>query len=328
VRVALLSLDFPPHFIGGVSAWSMDMAMALSRAGHTVTVFAKSTGNTADHDTALPFPVHRVTGRSWAKWAGLWMRLATRGQLADCDLVLAASWPLATALGPVPRLAVAFHGSEITMLETAPRSLKRVSKAADVQLPVSQFLADELSRLGCAETPTTVLPMPLDLDVQPAPTRSPSLVCVARPTDRKGIDRAIGIASATGRHLDLVGPSEGPTGTCAHGTLSRADTMAVIARASAIVLTPRTTPNGLGGEGLGLCVLEAAARGVPAIGCATGGVPEAIGPGLILSDPDAPDGDQINAWLNRSPQGVHARNWLHQHHGPAHSLAVLEATVL
>ena len=54
MNVALLTLDVPPNFIGGVSAWAMDMAIALHRAGHTVTVYAKHTGDTTSHDAPCP----------------------------------------------------------------------------------------------------------------------------------------------------------------------------------------------------------------------------------------------------------------------------------
>ena len=328
MRIALLTLDFPPAFIGGISAWSVDMASALSSAGHDVEVFAKRTGDTHDFDGSLPFPVHRVFGRSWARWSGLWMRLAIHRHLDSFDWILCATWPLATSLGNTPRLAIAFHGSELTMLDDAPSTLKRVTKQARALLPVSRFLALELKRLDCADTPATVLPMPLKLETCTVIQQAQSLVCVARPSERKGIDRAIQIAQATGRNLDLIGPTHGPEGTTVHGQLTRDETMEIVSRSAAIVLTPRLTESGRGGEGLGLCLLEAAARGVPAIGCDTGGVSEAVGPGLVLSDPDHPDGDQINAWLSQADRGEQARAWVAAHHGPRRSIAVLEGALL
>jgi glycosyltransferase involved in cell wall biosynthesis len=330
MKVALLTLDFPPGFIGGVSAWSMDMATALSAAGHELTVFAKATGNpedTAKHDAALPFSVRRVWGRSWSKYAGWWMAMATYGRLGKLDLVLAATWPLATQISGAHPLAIAFHGSEITTLKTAPSALKAVISKSKICLPVSQFLAQDLDRLGCATAPVTVLPMPLNLDTVQAKTRGDALVCVARPTERKGIDRAIAIAKSTGRTLHLVGPDQGPEGTIAHGVLPRHQALEIIGQSAAIVLTPRTTPDGLGGEGLGLCLLEAAAMGVPALGCATGGVPEAVGVGLVLSDPDNPNGAAINRWLADGQRGEQARIWVAEHHGAARAVAALDAAL-
>jgi len=323
VKIALLTLDFPPDFIGGVSAWTKDMATALHRAGHTVTVYAKYTGDTRTHDTALPFTVQRVRGRSWARWGGWWMRWALLGKMNHYDHVICATWPLAAHLPAIPRLAVAVHGSEITCLEDAPPSLKALAQTAYAWFPVSKFLASELERLVPACQRVTPLPMPLETDAGIAPERGEHLVCVARDSERKGIDRAINIAAATGRPITLIGRSTQPPNGMAHGEISRAETMALIRSARALILTPRTNSAGLGAEGLGLCMLEAASVGVPSIGCDTGGVREALGPGLLLVDPDQPDGGVINAWLDDEAQGMRAQAWLKTHHGPDLAVSTL-----
>jgi len=334
--VLLLTLDFPPTFIGGISAWSSDIACALHRDEKSVTVVAKRCGDTHEFDNEQPFEVVRAWGRSWSRWQSLWMRMKAAPRITSNTLVLSATWPLATQIHAAVRkqhakLAIAFHGSEITELTQAPRALQQAVDAATHLFPVSNFLGEELVRLGCiqpGDPRLRVLPMPLDVEPTPSPSRSGDLICVARPSPRKRIDRAVQIAHVTGRTLHLIGPTEGPTGTVAHGALSRSETLHLIAKSEAIVLTPGTNENGLGGEGLGLVLLEAAARGVPAIGCSTGGVPEALGPGLLLGDPDAPDGDEINAWLLGDGRGEHARTWVQAHHGPARCLAVLEGALL
>jgi len=330
MKVALLTIDFPPGMIGGVSAWSHDMAWALHRAGHSVDVYAKTVGDTCEHDDTLPFNVTRVRGRSWARWGSLWMGLATQRRLMAYDLVLSASWALCSKLKPHPRLCVAFHGSEITTLQEAPTSLRALSARCHRLFPVSEFLQRELIRLGCLDdsaSRSTVLPMPLSLDTQPQTQRGSHLICVARPTDRKGIDRAIAIAKATGRTLKLIGPKSGPPGTEAYGILPRQQTLKEVASAHAILLTPRPLADGRGGEGLGLCLLEAASLGVPAIGCDTGGVAEALGPGLLLNDPDHPDGPAINAWLAQSDRGAEALAWVQTKHGPTRAVETLEAVL-
>ena len=327
----LLTLDFPPSFIGGISAWSCDLAQALHASGRRVTVVAKHCGDTQAHDESQPFEIVRARGRSWSRWQALWMRLAAQRMVTDDTLVLSATWRLAphmltTVKSRNAALAVAFHGSELTTLEAAPKKLRSVVNAATVLFPVSSFLAGELVRLGCIEPDDPrvhVLPMPLAVDANVNTDRSEDLICVARPLATKRIDRAIQIARVTGRQLHLVGPSSGPDGTIAHGPLSRPETLRLISKSSAIILTPSTDSNGRGGEGLGLVLLEAAARGVPAIGCSTGGVPEALGPGLLLTEPDAPDGDQINLWLANRNNGELARQWVQANHGPDHCLSVL-----
>jgi len=67
---------------------------------------------------------------------------------------------------------------------------------------------------------------------------------------------------------------------------------------------------------LGLTLLESAAQGTPCIGCTTGGIPEAVGPGLLLPDPDKPDVQAIEALLNDPTAGWAAREWVAAHHGP------------
>jgi glycosyltransferase involved in cell wall biosynthesis len=323
VKLALLTLDFPPAYIGGVSAWARDMAMALHQAGHEVTVFAKRTGDTRTHDEALPYAVHRVAGRAWSTWGGVWMRLRLLGRLKQYDQVLCATWPLAVHLDGHPRLGVAVHGSEVTCLEAAPSALRKLAQSAHAWFPVSHFLRSELDRLNLKCRKVEVLPMPLQTDTAPAIPRGDHLVCVARTTTRKGIDRALKIAEVTGRRIDLIGSDDGPPHANAHGELSRTDTLALVRSARALVLTPRTDSQGLGAEGLGLCMLEAASMGVPSIGCDTGGVSEALGPGLLLDNPDEPNGAAINAWLMDDGHGERAKAWVLKHHGPAQAVDTL-----
>ena len=310
MNVALLTLDFPPDFIGGVSAWAMDMAVALHNAGHEVTVYAKHTGDTRAHDEVLPFRIRRVRGRSWAKYGSWWMRLALLGRTQDYDQVLCATWPLAVRLPDVPRLGIAVHGSEVTCLDAPTPALHRLASTTYAWFPVSNFLATELSRLKLNCRRINVLPMPLETDAGTAVQRGAHLVCVARDTARKGIDRAIKIAEVTGRPITLIGPANSPPNGHAHGVIPRAEAVDIIRTARALVLTPRVNSAGIGAEGLGLCMLEAASVGVPSIGCNIGGVPEALGPGLLLEDPDRPDGVAINSWLADEEQGVRAQSWL------------------
>ena len=327
MRIAILTVDFPPDFVGGVSAWSSDLAKALSDAGHEVTVFAKHTGLTASHDAHLPFDVRRVRGRSWARWGALWMHLALGPRVHRFDWIICSTWPLARLITSHPRLAVAVHGSEVTRLRDAPAALRALTTHAYAWFPVSAFLARELKRLGLACREVQILPMPLALP-SPAPVaRGTHLICVARPSSRKGIDRAIKIARATGRRIELIGPTQGGEQIRAYGPLSRADTLQAVASAAAIVLTPRVDEDGLGAEGLGLCLIEAAGLGVPSIACRTGGVPEAAGFGLVLDDPDEPDGEAINAWLDGADRGRQARQWVLQNHGPELTLATLMRTM-
>ncbi len=334
----LVTLDFPPRFTGGIASWAADLAGALQAAGEPVTVIAAGPPEPA-HDAALPYPVIRARGRSWARWGGLWVALA--GALpalrAGSSLrVVFATWPLAIELSKLVNLldgrwGVAFHGSDLTRLERAPPALQRLGRQAHALLPVSGFLASELARLGL-DRPARVLPMPLCLDL-PAQRPGSGLLCVARLTPLKGVERAARLAIRLGVPLELVGdgPEEGRLRSALagqdvrwHGRLPREEIAKI--PAAAAVLLPRAEADGRGAEGLGLTLVEAALRGLPAIGCATGGVPEALGPGLLISDPDDPRPEDLaaaRALLADPEAGVRARAWARAQHGPARALDAL-----
>jgi len=350
----LVTQDFPPGFDGGIASWTLDLAHALHGAGETVTVLARSTKDTAAHDEALPFPVVRMRGRSWGNWQGLWALIA--GLSRRGDRIICATWGLSTGLRRLPgvRLAVAFHGSDLTRLSQVPPPQRAVLDASTALLPNSRFMADLLERLSGGPDPRVrVLPMPLQVSLplqvkrpetlEPASPRA-GLVCLARLTPLKGVDRAIRLAAALGVPLTIIG--DGPArssleelaaselaaqadwgGARFTGRLPRDAALATLVGARAAVLLPRADADGSGAEGLGLCLLEAAARGVPVIGCATGGVPEAVGPGLLLADPDRPDLDAVRRLLDDPDVGARARAWVQANHGPAAAVSVLRAAL-
>ena len=339
MRVLLVNYEYPP-FGGGAGNATQEIGRTLARMGHTVTVLARRTGQTTDADAAWPFEVVRVRGRSWGRLQGLWMALAAWPRLDAQTRVICATWRLATGIAHSLRgaqLGVAFHGSDLTRLTAAPAGLERVVKAAAALLPVSGFLADELARLlPEAALPITVLPMPIAHPPEPSGPRRSALVFLARLTPLKGVDRAIHIARALDRELVIIGDGEAlpalqqladGAAVTFTGRLPRPQAMAHLERAAAILLLPRLDGDGTGAEGLGLCLIEAALRQTPAIGCATGGVPEAIGPGLLLADPDRPDLDAIATLLADPEAGHRARAHALARHGPAAALAALQAAL-
>lgn len=317
MRWLVVSVDFPPD-VGGVSAWAWDAAHALHAGGHTVRVLTRRREG-AD-DGALPFEVRRVWGRSWGRWQATWMGRGAAGLLDSVDAVLVSTWPAASE---VARRAdrrglpvyVGAHGSEVTTLEAPPPALQRLAERVRWR-PVSHFLAGELARLGVPDDRLQVAPMPLAVDppVRPWAARA-GLACVARPTPLKGVARAARLAGRLDVPLTVVGSTEGPQ--------PREVAVAALGAARAAVLLPHARPSGRGAEGLGLVLLEAAARGVPAIGCPTGGVPEAVGPGLVLADPDHPDLDAVRALLSDPEAGARSRAWVQAHHGPSAFRAAL-----
>lgn len=339
----LVTHDLAPAYTGGVASWTEDLARALSAAGEEVAVLARHSPGCAAWDAARPFPVLRARGRSWARWGGTWTALAgalpvLRGG-AGLRVVF-STWKLAVHLGPLARragarVAIAFHGSDLTRQRAPSPPFARALESAHALLPVSAFLAGELRRLGVTRA-ARVLPMPLALEHAPSP-RGPGLLCVARLGPLKGVDRAARLAGLLGLPLELVG--DGPGGAdlvkqldyCElrwHGALDR-EAIGRVPAAAALLL-PRPDADGSGAEGLGLVLIEAALRGLPTIGCRTGGVPEAVGPGLLLEDPDAPTAADLGAaraLLADPLAGERARAWARAHHGPAACLEALRAAL-
>ncbi len=181
----------------------------------------------------------------------------------------------------------------------------------------------------------TAIPSPVPL-ARPGP-RGTGLIAVARLNRLKGIDRCIRLAAAGRWPLTVIG--DGPERASLEalaaeipgadvtftGRLSRARTLDALTGQAASLLLPRVDTDGTGAEGLGLVLLEAMGRGVPAVGCRTGGVPEALGPGLLLEEPDDAIGSAaaLGAWLAGADRGAEAWRWVTTRHGPARAAAAI-----
>lgn len=292
----VVTTDYPPRD-GGLATWAEGVALALHEAGEPVLVHARDLAAPGH-----PVPSVRMRGRSWAKWGRWWAAASVLPRLRAGDRVIAATWPMAVRLlgGAARRdvpVFVAWHGSDLTRPPLVV-GLDRVRTAA-IHIPVSAYLGTLLG------APFTVLPAPID-PVAPA-SPGDGLLVVARLGPLKGVDRALRLARRLGRPITVVG--EGPA---REGLEALAKDLRVDARflgalpreaipwagtwALALLSRPDSAPTpgvhpgwidppgGAGQEGLGLVMLEAAARGIPSIGSRTGGIPEAAS--VVLDDPD------------------------------------------
>lgn len=295
MRWRLVTTEFPPR-LNGISTWSAGVARALHEAGEEVIVHARAP------DRSQPYRVIAMPGRSWRRWSGWWSAVSVRPRRREGDVVLCATWPLAVHLpGPV---LVAWHGSELTR----PAALAGRSDVAAraVNLPVSRYLGSLL------HAPHTVLPAP----VSPTPParRGDAILAIARLVPSKGVDRAIHLARRLSRPLVVVG--DGPErpalerlaadlGVLAH---FRGETAEVPWDGTwALALLSRCEADGSGAEGLGLVLLEAAARGIPSIGTRVGGIPEAAS--VVIDDPERDD-------IPPLPPAEEVRARLAAEHGP------------
>ncbi len=327
--------DFPP-LDGGVSTWTSAVAGGLRDAGHDVVVYARRRSGLGE-GTGLD--VRGVPGPSFGRWGSRWMGLALWRALKPGDVLLASTWNMAThALRSAARADVpvhtVFHGSDLTVPTDAAADFQAVLDGASHRWAVSRYLAELVEGRGAA---AEVLPSPID----PAEPRSPSTApehwgLVARATPLKGGERFIRLVAQADARGTVVG--DGPAlhrwkalaaqlgaDITFTGRLARAQVLDVVRTLDLMVLLPTTHRLGTGAEGLGLVLLEAASVGVPAVGCATGGVPEAVGPaGLVLAHPEDAAGSvaAIREWWTPD-SGMRAREWLGDVHGVRRCVARL-----
>lgn len=292
MRVHLVTTEFPP-FPGGVGTWAGAVASGLAGLGHEVHVWARQ---------GQPIPsvvFHRLWGRSWNRWGPVWTAAQVRPALQPDDVVLCTTWPLALHLGRPLQLLVAWHGSDLTRPAVLPGREAVAARATN--LAVSRFLA---ARLGA---PARVLCAPVD----PAPLarRGDALLTVARLVPSKGVDRVLRFGARLGRRVVVVG--DGPERPRLEALAAELGVRATFLGATrdipwdgtwALALFSRPWPDGSGAEGLGLVLLEAAARGIPTLGSNVGGIPEVAD---VVLDPEVdvpgalPEADAVRARVER-----------------------------
>lgn len=309
----LITTEFPP-MVGGISTWTLSVAQALHQSGEQVVVYAR---NGTEPPVQTDFPVRPIYGRSWGRWAPLWAWIAVRPRLKAGDRILCATWPLAVHLvgGTVP-VGVAFHGSDLTR-PAKIAGKEKVIQQATALLPVSHFLGSLL------KAPYTVLPYPITPQAQARPGQK--ILTIARLTPLKGIASVLRLGAKLGRSVTVVG--EGPERAKLENL---AQTLGVDATFTGM-LTPDKIPwddtwflallsevdqDGSGAEGLGLVLLEAAARGIPTIGSSVGGIPEACS--LVYEE------GHEHAFF-KLPNSDQLRTWLYRHHGIDHCVMTLRS---
>lgn len=305
MRIKVVTTEYPPH-LGGVATWTAAVAGALRGAGHAVEVFAHLGGGAG---------VNRLRGRHWNRWGHVWTAAQVRPRLSEGDVVLATTWPLAVYLAPETRLAVAWHGSDLTRPPFIA-GRERVAGRA-VNFPVSRYLG------GLVGAPHTVLPYPIEPG--PVARQGDALLVIARLGPLKGVDRAVRLAARLDRPLVVVG--EGPERFRLEALAAELGVKADFRGATseipwdgtwALVMLSRADGDGSGQEGLGLVMLEAAARGIPSIGSACGGIPEAAS--VILADPEQDDVPAL-------PSSTDVRDWLAATHGTVRCVQAFEGAL-
>lgn len=308
MRWLIISAEAPP-IIGGVASWVDDVSRTLRQFDNEVTVFSHLGARAGGSTT------HKIWGRNWLALQHIWTWISARKNTADA--VIFSTWELAIWLAPElkrrnSRIFIASHGSDVTRI-LSPSDQQRILQLdviIDAWIPVSEYLSGRLSALGC-QSLKMVLPMPLELECTPLNFRpSDSLICVARSTPHKGIDASIALAKEMKRALLLIGnhQNKGATHVSIMDSLPRAQLRTLFSNSSAALLLSTTDEHGRYAEGLGLCLLEAAAAGCPPIGSNVGGIPEAIGAGILWTEQSSPA--QINEHLKDPQLRRKCWNWV------------------
>lgn len=269
---------------GGVGRWTARLAGGLAAVGEEVDVFVRARPGLESVPGVRLTPAR---GPRFSTWGGRWLASAARDALARADRVVAATWPAATGLAQP--FDYVLHGSDWTVPPRDPIGQARVL-ARGRGWSVSQWLAADAAARGLIVAP---LPAPIARGcVVPPRSQLTCLGLFARATSRKGGDRFVALVKALGCRGVVVGDGpELPRWRAAAGpdvaflgALGAADAQRVMTWCDAVVLLSRADPDGSGAEGLGLVLLEAASRGIPSVGSAVGGIPEACD--LVLTAPD------------------------------------------
>lgn len=350
MKLAIVTEDWPCTTGGGVAALTRTLADALHVEGEQVEVWTRGGGA---RDAALagedpPYPVHAVPGRSWrTRGAAHWARaLPGLRRRFRPDAILASTWvPLAAAdLGPV---AVFAHGRDITGDPGADRrgARARVLAAPHRWLCLTRWMRSRLTEAGVAAGRITIVPAAVAAP-SPRPRRPEAgrVLCVGRLVPRKGQDLLIeAVARRPGLRLDVVG--EGPDRlrlqargvelgvadrVTLHGFLPGSRLEELWSRAAVFALPAREEAGG-DTEGYGLVFLEAAARGLPAVGGRTAGAAEAILPGetgLLVDDPRDPEAlaDALVAAQDERLGDAGRRRYLAEHQ-PRHLARAVHAAL-
>jgi glycosyltransferase involved in cell wall biosynthesis len=293
-----------PQYLGGMQTTADNLCHGLLNRGHYVSILAsfmrtgffgwrctlqrKMLGRSVLKDRKCGYPVWR----SWVPSSEV--RYVARREQPDIIVVMAMA-PVRMALAARPTgLPIVMqlhdtefecHGGDFSEIRTFPC------------ISNSHFTADQYRNAFGVES-SVIYPIILPSDYQTTSTRE--VITFINPIAVKGLDIAVEIAR---RCPDLpfefveawpLKPEQRRelasklAGRCNVTLRSAQREMKQIYGKSKILLAPS-----IWGEAYGRVVTEAQLSAIPVIASAKGGLPEAVGPGGLLIDPEGP----IEAWV-------------------------------
>lgn len=293
-----------PEINGGVQSSTDHLARQCQEAGHTVAVLAALYGDGlfglkarvklklarqgVCTDRHCGYPVMRA----WFPWEAtepISRSFRPDVALVECHRAVRIGKALAEQRIP---LVVYLRNVEYRELAGDPRELPSAAFIAN-----SRFTAEQYRRRFGIES--TVIPPTIERTAYETPTTNETVTFINMYPE-KGFDLALAIAKASPEipflfveswkldpdHLARVQSALRP---CPNITfLRRTDHMQTIYGRTRILLAPSQWE-----EAWGRVASEAHCSGIPVIGSNRGGLPEAIGPGGIVLDPEAP----LEAWV-------------------------------
>ncbi|WP_027340875.1 glycosyltransferase family 4 protein [Hamadaea tsunoensis] len=323
MKTLLVTNDFPPR-PGGIQQFVHNLALRLPPA--EVVVYSSTYEGAGAFDARQPFAVVREDTGMLLPTPGVARRAAEIARAEGCDRVLfGATAPLGllahglrTGAG-IERAVGLTHGHEAgwAALPGSRGMLKRIARGCDVITYLGEYFHRRLDPAIGPLTELRRLAPGVDIDdyhpsVDGDEVRKehglldrPVIVCVSRLVPRKGQDSLVRAMPHVLRKVPdaaLLIVSDGPdrgrlerlvrehdvTGSVAFtGKVPWEELPRHYAAGDVFAMPCRTRWGGLDVEGLGIVYLEASATGLPVIGGASGGAPDAVldgETGYVVSD--------------------------------------------
>jgi len=300
-----------PAEVGGTQRVFDDLVRRLRDDGHQV-VELRSGGGDDRNDITLAVPDSRRGRRAPSIRATITstLRLAAilakhRPEVVNVHFLYPPDLIHFIALRPIFRYRLVFtaHGSDV-LRPVGPKAqhLPTLLRRADALTSVSTTLTERMANLsGVERSDILTIPNEIDLDYWRRNGTEASgsvLLAVGRLTDVKGFDvlldalpavrsvvpdvRLVLVGDGVERDRLLRQAHRLGIDDCveATGVLSRADVRSRMRQAHVFVMPSRS-------EGMPLVLLEAMATGLAPVATAVGGIPQIIGPGVLIPADDA-----------------------------------------
>ncbi|PLT29199.1 glycosyltransferase family 4 protein [Peribacillus deserti] len=182
LNILMLTWEFPPHVIGGLSRHVFGLAKAMSDMGHHIHVLTVQQENTSEYEVLDDISVHRVTpltsgDSSFLDWTAC-LNVAMADKIREIcleeaiDLIHAHDWLVAAAASTAVRhentgLAVTIHSTEYgrnngiynELQKKIHRQEEQLIAAADKVIVCSEYMKDELKTVfQCEDEDLVMLP--------------------------------------------------------------------------------------------------------------------------------------------------------------------------